>query len=183
MQPIKILANWLEANSSKERYIFTLKDLRVLFPELSDSAYRTLLSRTVRSGYLDRICNGIYIYKKTNYPRGLTLFHVASYMRSSDFNYISLETVLCDVGIISQMPINYITIMSSGRSYTVPCGNFGTIEFIHTNRKPQEVMNELNYDKDCRMWRARPKLALEDMKRTHRNSDLIDQEVANELIR
>ena len=31
------------------------------------------------------------------------------------FNYISLETALSDEGVISQIPINRITIMSTGR--------------------------------------------------------------------
>lgn len=36
--------------------------------------------------------------------------------------------------IISQIPINRITLMSSGRSSIINCGTFGSIEFIHTKK-------------------------------------------------
>lgn len=182
MQPIKTLSNWLEDNASKDHYIFTLNDMRPLLPSLSDGAFKALLSRSAEAGVIHRVCRGIYIYPKAIPNDGLLLFHVAQYLRSSDFNYISLETSLSDEGIISQVPINRITIMSSGRSNIISCSKFGTIEFVHTTRRPKDIMDQLIYDNRCGMWRAKPKLALEDMKHTKRNIDLIDMELANELI-
>nr|WP_199843757.1 type IV toxin-antitoxin system AbiEi family antitoxin domain-containing protein [Candidatus Phycorickettsia trachydisci] len=170
-------------NTNPGRYLFTSKDLRPLFLNLSDNAFKTLLSRAVKSGCLTRICRNIYAYSYLiAQSSGLILFHVASLLRSNEFNYISLETVLSDAGIISQIPINQVFIMSSGRSSTISCCHFGTIEFIHTNRKPIEVMSKLNYDNNAKLWRANIELALEDMKRTHRSLDLIDWNVANEFI-
>lgn len=182
MQPSKYLNKWLTQNTNSERYLFTLQDLRALFPNLSDTAFRTVLSRAVKSEYLERVCRGVYVYSNIIPQSGFILFHVAALLRSNEFNYISLETVLSDFGIISQIPINQIFIMSSGRSNTISCGRFGTIEFIHTNRKPAEVMTKLTYDAMAKLWRANPDLALEDMKRTHRNLDLIDWNIANEFI-
>ena len=182
MQPMRILSDWLQENANNEHYLFVPQDLRALFPDLSDSAFKTLLSRAVRSGYLTRICRGLYTYKKAIPPTGLLLFHAAAYLRSNTFNYISLETVLSDSGVISQIPINRISIMSSGRSSIVSCGTFGTIEFIHTNQKPTDIMEQLSYDAPCRLWRANVALALRDMKATRRNCDLIDWDIANELI-
>lgn len=182
MQPIKILIAWLQENASDKHYLFSLQDLRGLFPSLSEGAFKTLVSRTVKLGLLERVCRGIYAYKSALYSQGLLLFHAAAHVRSNEFNYISLETVLSDVGIISQIPINYISLMSSGRSTTISCGLFGTIEFIHTEQKPASIMDELQYDSACRLWRASPQLALRDMKRTYRNCDLIDWSVVNELV-
>lgn len=182
MQPIKILIQWLQRRINSENYLFSLQDLRALFPDLSDVAFKTLLSRSVKLGHLERVCRGLYTFKKAEHSNGLLLFHAAAYLRSNTFNYISLETALSDAGIISQIPINYISIMSSGRSNKIMCGHFGTIEFIHTIRKPADIMDSLTYDPNCRLWRASNRLACSDMKRVHRNCDLIDWDTANELI-
>ncbi len=182
MQPMKYLTTWLEENASEAHYLFSTSDLRGLFPDLSDQAFRTLLSRSVQSRYLIRVCREIYLFKKVMPLDGLLLFHVAAYLRSSEFNYISLETVLSDVGIISQIPMNWFSIMSSGRSNRIRCGEWGTIEFIQTMQKPVDIMNVVDYDQRCGLWRANVKLALRDMRITRRNCDLIDWERANEFI-
>lgn len=182
MQPIKYLINWLDQNANHEHYLFKLQDLRSLYPHLSYSAFKTLLSRAVQAKYLQRICRGLYIYKRAIKPSGLVLFHAAALLKANEFNYISLETVLSDAGVISQIPINWISIMSSGRSNIISCGEFGTIEFVHTCQKPIHIMHELSYDANCRLWRATVPLALRDMKTTYRNCDLIDWEIANEFI-
>ena len=182
MQPMKYLIDWLNQNTDTEHYLFRLQDMRALCPNLSNTAFKTLLSRTVEAGYLNKVCRGLYVYKRAMAPSGLILFHAAALLRSDDFNYISLETVLSDSGVISQVPINWISIMSSGRSNIISCGEFGTIEFVHTNQKPQDIMKQLSYDARCRLWRATVPLALRDMKATHRNCDLIDWDIANEFI-
>ncbi len=182
MQPIKYLVNWLNQNANSEHYLFTLQDLRALCPDLSNLAFKTLLSRTVGVGYLSRVCRGLYICKRAIPPNGLVLFHAVALLRANKFNYISLETVLSDAGVISQIPMNWISIMSSGRSSVVSCGEFGTIEFVHTSQKPALIMKQLSYDAHCRLWRATVPLALRDMKATHRNCDLIDWDIANEFI-
>lgn len=182
MQPIKYLSQWLSDNANKQHYLFAQQDFRGLFPELSESAFRALLSRAAASGLLERVCRGIYLYKRGLPSNGLLLFHIVALMRSTQFNYISLETALSDAGVISQIPINWISIMSSGRSNIISCGRFGTIECVHTEQKPGELAPNLVYDKSCGLWRATVAQALRDMKRTQRNCDLIDWDSADEFI-
>lgn len=182
MQPIKYLSQWLSEYANNSHYLFKFSDLRCLFPTLSDLAFKSLLSRAAHSGVLVRVCKGVYLYKKAFQPDGLLLFHVAALIRANDFNYISLETALSDVGVISQIPINWISIMSSGRSNTISCGKFGTIEFVHTRQKAGELVDQVVYDGACGLWRAKVSLALTDMKRTHRSRDLINWDIANEFI-
>jgi hypothetical protein len=182
MQPIKILVNWLEENGTSEHYLFLLEDFRPLFPALSDSALKTLLSRAVKAGRLQRICRGLYMYDRAMPRVGMLLFHVAAYLRNNECNYVSLETVLSDRGIISQIPLSTITIMSSGRSSVISCGAYGSIEFIHTNRKPGDLVDRLSYDPHRRLWQAGVALALQDMKNTRRNLDLIDWEIVHEFV-
>jgi hypothetical protein len=94
------------------------------------------------------------------------LFHAAARLRAGEFNYISLETVLSDAGVISQVPMNWISLMTSGRSHVVDCGDYGHIEFVHTAQRPDDVSAELTYDPDRRLWRASVRQALRDMKVT-----------------
>ena len=122
------------------------------------------------------------MFKPAASPSGLLLFHAAAHLRANEFNYISLETVLSDAAVISQIPMNWVSIMSSGRSNIISCGEFGTIEFVHTTQKPAQIMAHLFYDANCRLWRASVPQALRDMKVTHRNMDLIDWDMANEFI-
>jgi predicted transcriptional regulator of viral defense system len=182
MQPMKYVGEWLSKNANSDHYLFKSTGLRALCPDLSDNAFKALLARTVRSGLLMRVSKGIYLYKKALRHDGLLLFHIAALMRANQFNYISLETVLSDLGIISQIPINRITIMSSGRSNIITCANYGVIEFIHTNQNPAALIDQLVYDKACGLWRANARLALNDIKVTHRNCDLINWDIVNEFI-
>lgn len=182
MQPLKILHQWLVQNTNKEHYLFAYNDFRALFPRLSDNAFKALMSRAVSAQILTRVCRGIFLYEPSMSHDGLLLFHVAALLRADSLNYISLETVLSDVGVISQIPINTITIMSSGRSHVVRCNTFARIEFVHTSRKPTDLVDTLYYDQRCGLWRATVAHAIQDMKLTRRNCDLIDWELVNELI-
>jgi hypothetical protein len=78
--------------------------------------------------------------------------------------------------------MSWITLMTSGRSNVVDCGVHGRIEFVHTAQRPGEVARELTYDPDRRLWRASVRQALRDMKATRRSMELVDAEVAHELV-
>jgi hypothetical protein len=166
---------------SNEMGVFSYTHLRALFPGLSDGAFRGLMSRLVAKCFLKRVCNGIYFFKPGFTHNGLLLYHVASLLRSNHFNYLSLETVLSDHGVISQVPLQWISLMSSGRSNIIDCGEFGTIEFIHTTQPPSKLVDALIYDQRLGLWRANIDLAMRDMKRTLRNMDLIDYDILDQM--
>lgn len=182
MQPVKQLARILEQIANDDHYLFSLSNFRSALPEHSTGAFKTLISRAEKAGLLRRVCRGIYLYPKVHHSGGLLLFHVAALLRASEFNYISLETALSDAGVISQIPINWITIMSSGRSNVIRCGEYGSIEFIHTRKQPSEIADQLNYDSERHLWRASIALAIHEMKATKRDTDLIDWSVVNESL-
>jgi hypothetical protein len=119
---------------------------------------------------------------KASKPFLFVLLHAAARLRASGFNYISLETALSDAGVISQVPINWITLMPSGRSQVVDCGDFGRIEFVQTAQLPADLAEELTYDSERRLWRASARQALRDMRATRRSQDLVNAEVAHELV-
>ncbi|MCP4504022.1 MAG: type IV toxin-antitoxin system AbiEi family antitoxin domain-containing protein, partial [Deltaproteobacteria bacterium] len=67
---MKRLIHGLEDLASAEHYLFTPADLRALLPDLSKTAFKTLLSRAVCAGHLARVCRGLYLYERVDYPRG-----------------------------------------------------------------------------------------------------------------
>jgi len=182
MQPIKTLTRVLETLADAEHYLFTLNDLHGATPELGVGAFKALVCRAVKDGILTRICRGLYLYPKVTYQHGLLLYHAAARLRAGEFTYISLESALSDAGVLSQIPINWITLMTSGRSGIISCGAFGHIEYIHTKRRPENLAVHLTYDTRCHLWRASVTLALMDMNLTRRSTDLIDREAAHEFV-
>lgn len=183
MQPVKLLARVLSEMADSEHYLFTLDDLQGVLPDQSRGAFKAMVSRAERDGLLRRVCRGLYLYPQITAPGGgLLLYHAAARLRASHFNYISLESALSDAGIISQIPMNWVTLMSSGRSSVVQCGDFGHIEFVHTKKQISEIADQLTYDIGCRLWRASVILAFKDMKATRRNMDLIDREALREFV-
>lgn len=181
-QPLRRLYQGLDTLATPERYLFTPSDMRALLPDISDQAYRALLSRAAQGGRLERVCRGLYIYYPAKPRSGLLLFHAAARLRAHEFNYISLETALSDSGVISQLPMNWITLMSSGRSNVINCGRWGAIEFVHTRQKAVDLAPHVTYDSRCRLWRASTAQALRDMKMTRRNLDLVDWSIVDESL-
>ncbi len=179
MQPLKQLAETLRSLAGPEHCVFAPSDLAAVVPGCGHLA--VLLSRATKAGLLKRVCRGIYFYPIPGYPPGNLLFRAAARLRAGEFNYISLETVLSDAGVISQVPINWISLMTSGRSHVVDCGDYGRIEFIHTAQCPNRLGDELTYDAERHLWRASIRQAMRDMKVTRRSMELIDEEVLLEL--
>ena len=185
MQPIRQLMQAISQLASPQACLFTSSDLRSILPDQSEASFKTLLSRAVVRRHLTRLCRGLYLYEKdekANTDQGLILPHAVSKIRPLSLNYLSLETVLSDAGVISQIPINRITVMSSGRSGVIDCGPWGSIEFIKTRQRPADLVGKLEYDPRARLWRASIAQALRDMRATHRNIDLINWNVAHEFV-
>jgi len=182
MQPIRQLMHVISQLASPQACLFTSSDLRSILPNQSETSFKTLLSRAVIERHLTRLCRGLYLYEKANIDQGLILPHAVSKLRPLGLNYLSLETVLSDAGVISQIPINRITVMSSGRSGVIDCGPWGSIEFVKTHQRPTDLVGNLEYDPRARLWRASIAQALRDMRATHRNIDLIDWNVAHEFV-
>ena len=171
MTHLRTIEKALQILVNENNYLFSVTDLRVLLPELSGSAFKSLLHRLCKNEYLYRVVKGLFLYPHPQLNKGDVLFHVAAKLRNSHFNYLSLETVLSREGVISQIPFQWISLMSSGRSNQISCNGYGTIEFVHTKRKPSQLLQHLTYDPLLRLWVADTHLAMEDMKNTHRSLD------------
>ena len=181
MQPLKKLSTVLASLADREHCIFSASDLAAAVPECRQLP--VLLSRATKAGLLKRICRGIYYFPISDYPTENILYHTAARLRASEFNYLSLETILSDAGVISQVPFNWISLMSSGRTHVIDCGDYGHIEFVHTEQRPVDLTADLSFDSEKHLWRASVDQALRDMKRTRRSMELVNlQEMTHEPV-
>ena len=107
--------------------IFTKNDLGVVFQEHGETLSSTL-KRLIKYNVLLKIANGLYFNKQAK-PFENILYRVAAFLRPSDVNYLSNESVLCNLSIISQQMLDRITVMTTGRSgvFKTP---FGVVESI-----------------------------------------------------
>lgn len=182
MQTSDIFLKELRRLADREHYLFSSSHLQMLLPDHSSVAFRSLLSRLCQREELERVCRGVYLVPWVSYPRTEVLYHTASLLGEGEFCYLSLENVLSDAGVISQIPLQHLSLMTSGRRQQIDCGQWGTIEWIHTVRRPEDVLGSVQFDSRIRLWRADVKLALDDMKRTGRSMDLVQEELLNEFI-
>ena len=173
---LRILSDW----GQKGRVVFTTTDLRKLFPEDTDRAFRKGLDRLLKAGDLVRAANGVFIYTRSGTTGANHLEEIAAAIRRGSYCYLSLETALSENGIISQIPLSGITVMTTGRSgvFQTP---YGRIEFTHTKRSPADILeNTRDVGRPLRL--ASPEAARRDLLRVGHNTHLIDEGAYEEVV-
>jgi predicted transcriptional regulator of viral defense system len=166
---IRTFTDW----DAKGRYIYSLNDLAKLFPEDSPRTLQEGVNRLVKSGILQRVSRGIYLYALSHSKDSHVIEFIAKTLRRGNYNYVSLESALSEYGAISQIPIDRLTVMTTGRKgiYKTP---YGTIEFTHTKRKLRDILKSMK-DVGRPLRLAHPMAAWRDLKRTGRNTHLVDE--------
>jgi len=170
--------NTLRAWEQQGRAVFTLPDLRKLFPHDNPKAFSEGLARLAKAGLIKRVCRGVYVNPYAKREDGYLLEHIVKALRRGEFNYVSLESALSQYGAISQIPIDRLTIMTTGREgeYHTP---YGTIEFTHTSRSTKDILNAILTVDGYPLKIATKETAWRDLKRVGRNIHMVDKEVLN----
>jgi hypothetical protein len=103
-----------------------------------------------------------------------TVEQIAKTLRRGEYNYVSLESALSEYGAISQIPIDRLTVMTTGRkgTYQTP---YGIIEFTHTKRPVRDIVQHIR-DIKRPLRIATAQTAWRDLKRVGRNTHLVNQE-------
>lgn len=153
------------------RYVYTTKDLAKVLHGDTQRAHTATVSRLVSAGILERPIKGIYIYSLARELGVDTVELIASALRRHCFNYVSLESALSEWGVISQIPLERLTVMTTGRSgeYRTP---YGVIEFTHTQRPLADVMRSY-VDRGRPLPIATKEAAIRDLRRVGRNTHLM----------
>jgi predicted transcriptional regulator of viral defense system len=151
-------------------WIFSSNTLGLMFPE-GKATLRKALATHVRAGILEHVARGFYVNPRARSLPNDLLAALVPFFRPWDFNYLSLESALSEAGWISQIP-SRLTLMTTGRSQTFETP-YGTIEFVHTARNPEQLQADLVIDDRRALPVAKPTRALRDLKRVGRNVNLV----------
>lgn len=167
-----------QAWDSRGRWVFTRRDLARLFPEDNPRALNKGIARLVDKGLLERVCRGVYINPLADQKDSRLLERVAVAMRRGEYSYLSLESALSEYGAISQIPLDRLTVMTTGRKgeYRTP---YGVIEFTHTARPVEDILANTVSTAERPLRVATLAAAWRDLKRVGRNLELVDREVVN----
>lgn len=160
------------------RYVFALSDLRKVFNDDNEATLRDGIKRLLKDRILTRACRGVFVYNVARSKNSNVLEQIARTLRRGQYNYVSLESALSEYGAISQVPIDRLTVMTTGRAgeFKTP---FGTIEFTHTKRGINAILeHSIEVGRPLRL--ATLSAAFRDLKQVGRNLHLVDSEVVNE---
>lgn len=154
-------------------WLFTPSMWRILFPLEPDESLRISLQRHVKSGVLKKVKKGLYANERARCcPSYDKLNALVPYLKPGEINYISQESRLSDLGIISQIPLTYLSLMTTGNSQTFKTC-YGTIQFTNTKRNIEFILNHVNYSDFDHLLVADETLALRDLRRAGRNWGLV----------
>jgi len=161
--------------------VLSRHQLHKIFDLEHPEAFAATLKRLVAAGTLQSVTRGIYHVPDVVPWTGYELERTAALLRYGEFNYVSLESALSQCGAISQQMVDYVTVMTTGRSGLFKTF-FGCIEFTHTKR-PLSALFEATVVVSGRPLRvARPLAALRDLKRVGRNVNMVDLEDLDDIV-
>lgn len=153
--------------------LFTLAELALMLDRPAGTKFNRWLASNLDKSLLARVTRGIYMSKVTP-PDGIgVLEQLARILHNFNFIYISLESELSRLGIISQVQQGWLTVMTTGRS-GIRKTSFGTIEFTHTKKDIKDIKSQLYFDAAYGVFRATPELAIRDLKRVGRNLHMLE---------
>jgi len=177
VEAMKLLMTW----DALGRDVFATEDLRVMFPERSPKTFEAGLRRLVGQGVLRRVARGVYVNPLSRISDGWRLERIAVCLRRGEYSYVSLESALSEFGVISQVPVDWIGVMTTGRSglFHTP---YGRIEFTHTVRTARNVLDGSLTMEGRPLRVARVETALRDLKRVNRNLHLVNDGIYREIL-
>lgn len=157
------------------KFVFTIGDIKLWFNSEPEKTIKSALRRHVQANILQNPCRGIYLNAQAKSADSYVLEHIAKALRRGEYSYVSLESALSEAGVISQILLDTLTIMTTGRSQTYQT-TYGTIEFTHTKKTIPKILSGV-YPVAKRPLRvATIETAIQDLKSAKRNTNLIDLE-------
>lgn len=175
LEAIQILREF----DKKGKYVFIKHDMAKLFPHDKAKALDEGLNRLVKTGLIKRACRGVYVNENARSFDHYTIEHIAKALRRNAYNYVSLESMLSEYGLISQIPLDHLTVMTTGREGTYKT-LYGVIEFTHTKRTVNNILDHIKKLSDRPLRVATQETALRDLKRVGRNLHLLEPESMND---
>lgn len=156
-------------------FLFSKRDIEKIFPE-EEKTLEKSLQRMVKDRILVKAARGLYLNGLSlNHLNGYILESIARKLRQGEMCYLSLESALSEWGVISQIPVDTITVMTTGASgeHKTP---FGSIEFVHTKRTLEDILESTIVIEGRPLRFAKKEAAIRDLRRAGRNVDMMEIE-------
>ena len=97
--------------------LFSYNQARILVADENEKTMYTALCRLSKKGVIERVCKGVWLNPLSHFIANDTrLEELTLLLRPDHYNYVSMETVLSQLGIISQQMFGYLTVMTTGSS-------------------------------------------------------------------
>lgn len=140
---------------------------------------RSSLRRLEEAGILRRVAYGLYWHEPVQRIGYDPIDEIASMLRAGEVSFIGLESAAARWGVISQMPVDRLTVITTGREgeFSTP---FGTVEFVHTKASVYEIACNTVCMPGGPLRLATKRYTVEGLKRTRRSLDLIDWDEVEE---
>ncbi|MDF4078952.1 nucleotidyl transferase AbiEii/AbiGii toxin family protein [Bifidobacterium longum] len=155
-------------------HVYRKPDLALVLGETGQRLDRTL-SSLVAANVLVRAARGVYAFAWSAHLGEATLHTVARRLRPRQLVWESLESALSRWGVISQIPVDRVTFMTTGRE-GLAVTPYGTIEFTHCALDWSRILPNLVPRDGGMTPLASKRWAYRDLKATGRNLDLVDMD-------
>lgn len=136
---------------------------------------RSTVRRLLAAKVIARVSRDMYWLNGETVSNIPAIEEIAAALRPGEFNYIGMESAASLWGVISQIPVDRLVVVTTGREgeFATP---FGTIEFVHTAATGNEIVaNTVPYSGHG-LRLASKRYAVEGLKRARRSLHLIDWE-------
>ena len=163
-----------EMDAKYSCYVYCKNELAVVLGEQGQKLNRTL-SSLVSAKALVRAARGVYVFAYSSHLGEGTLHQVAKRLRSGELVWESLESALSRWNVISQIPVDRVTFMTTGREGEFRTA-YGVIEFTHCKLSWSRILPNLIARDDGLTPLASKQWAYRDLKAVGRNLDLVDME-------
>jgi len=172
MKTTDLLTIMRKMDTTHRRWYYSIHELNTLFPTDERQQLKNALTRQVKAENLIRVGSALYVYPYATSIPAYRLEHLIGPLRPRELSYISLESALSLYGLISQIPLSTLTVMTTGRSYKQDTP-WGCIEWIHTERDEAAILKDTHWDPSRGCLIASASLAQRDLHRVGRNTDLV----------
>jgi len=169
MKSSELLTVLDEHDRDSQVWLYTPAMLRILFPDETTDSLKMSLRRHVKSRMLRKVKKGLYANERARCSPSDKLSALVPYLKPGHINYVSKENRLSELGVISQMPLDHLSVMTSGTSQTFKTC-YGTVEFTHTQRPIQIILEHTEYDPNTGLLLADQYLAMRDINRSSNKS-------------
>jgi hypothetical protein len=134
---------------------------------------RSSIRRLEAAEVVRRVAHGVYWHRPSCVPRYEPIEETAAMLRFGLQCFVGLESAAARWGVISQIPVGRLTVVTTGREGTFQTP-FGTIEFVHTKADDLEIIQNTVAVPGSPLRLATKGYTVEGLKRTRRSLDLVD---------